>query len=268
MASLTLVRRGTISATSSDGAGPKDSSAFSAIKTASSFVVARIRDRRQDVSVQAGRVSLTDADTSPKDITITSVDVTASEVAATFRENRSDGKSGVVAYLTSATNLRLEFSISTGDTMQVAYEVREKKARRGATLRLLSTTQVRMEWDGTLAAGETIDAAFDVYDLDTVGNELLELDFKLLRLLGFSGENSMEDGLDYDQAGNPVLIRIRTFDTKAHRLLATEDIPDGDPLETGELSRVKATLSWSTGKNRPDLIVSDLLDVAATPGVA
>jgi len=143
----------------------------------------------------------------------------------------------------------------------------EAKAYKGATVRLLSTTQVRLEWDGTLTTGETIDAAFDVFDLDAVGNELLELDFKLLRLLGFKGENSIEDGLTYDERHNPITVRVRTFDTQAHALLATADIPDGDPLETGELSRIKNTITWDKAKNRPALMVSLLLDEAPTPGV-
>ncbi len=135
-------------------------------------------------------------------------------------------------------------------------------------MRLLAATHVRLEWDGTLQTGESIDAAFDVYDLNDVGNELLELDFKLLRALGFDGENSIEDGLTYDQAGNPITVRIRTFDSKADAQAATPDIADGDPLETGENSRVKSVLTWDTGKNRPSLITTYLLAVAATPGIS
>ncbi len=271
MSSLTLVRRGVISATSADGAGPKDSDAFSAVKTASSFVVARIRDRRKDVFVQQGTISITDADvggTKDSSALGTAVDTAAAVVYSTIREKRTDDYRGATVKLQSSTLVRATFNPpASGDTIDVDFQVVEHKARRGATVRLLSTTQVRLEWDGTLTADETIDAAFDVYDLDDMGDELLELDYKLLRLLGFAGENSMQDGLTYDQAGNPITLRIRTFDTKANRLAATEDIPDDDALETGELSRVKSTLTWAVGKNRPSLIVTDLLDSAETPGV-
>jgi hypothetical protein len=269
---LTLVRRGTISATSSDGSGPKDSAAFSAIKTASSFLVARVRDRRKDILRQRVAIAITDADvggTKDSAALASAVDVTASEIISQIREKRTDNFRGATVDFLSSTVVRATFNPpAAGDTIDLDVQVIEKKARRGATLRLLSTTQVRMEWDGELTAGETIDSAFDVYDLDDVGDELLELDYKLLRLLGFSGENSIEDGLKYDQAGNPILIRIRTFDTKANALAAVKDIPDGDPLETGELSRVLSTLTWSVATNRPSSIVTVLLDEAATPGIS
>ena len=271
MSSLTLVRRGTISATVADGAGPKDSAAFSAVKAASSFVVARIRDRRVNVFRQRRAIAITDADAGgTKDSTaFTAVDTAASEIITQIREKRTDDYRGATVDFLSSTVVRATFNPpAAGDTIDLDVQILEHKARRGATVRLLDTTHVRMEWDGSLTTGETIDCAFDVYDLDDVGDELLELDFKLLRLLGFAGENSIQDALDYDQAGNPTIFRIRTFDTKAHRLAATAGIADEDDLETGELSRVKVTLTWPVGKNRPSLIVSDLLDSAPAPGVS
>lgn len=271
MSSLTLVRRGTISATSSDGAGPKDSSAFAAVKTGSSFVVARIRDRRQDVSVQRGTVTISSGGTSPNDVTITAVDLACSKVSITVRENRDGNARGVTAKLTSTTNLRLAFygTVDSSEFIEVEWEVSEHKSRRGATVALQSTTAVRMAWDGTLQPGETIDCAFDVYDLDDVGDQLLESDYKLLRLLGFAGECSLQDLMTYDQAGNPATFRIRTFETKANLLLATPGLPALDALEAGELSRTTVTLTWSTGQNRPSKIQSVLeVSVAATPGVS
>lgn len=237
------------------------------IKPDSSFIVATIRDRRKNAAVQRGSRALTSSDVSPVDVTITAVDMAAAVESISFKEKRTNGNAGVSAILQSSTALRLKFdTIAPGDTIDVDWKVAEHKPYRGATMRVLDASHVRLEWDGTLGAGESIDAAFTVWDYDNAGDDIKEVLFRIQRELGFSGENSREDGLTYDNAGNPITIRIRTFDSAANLALATE-VADNDPLEAGELSRVKSILTWDIGKNRPKTIVSSVLATATNPDI-
>lgn len=271
MSTYNLVQRGVISATSADGAGPKDATLPTAIKTGSAFVVARIKDRRKDAFVQRGTVNLTDADTSPKIVTFgTAVDLACSELNVVgIKETRaSDPNSGVMAVLSSGTGITLTFdALTPGDTLDLSYEVVERKARRSATVRILNSTTVRMEWDGTLTAGETLDAAFDCFDFDNAGDDLKELLFRLQRLLGYMGENLVQDNILNDDAGNMVSFRMRVFDSKTNAEAATLDLPDGQALEAGEVSRIAITQDVNiTTADRMSLykVITDLL---STPGV-
>jgi hypothetical protein len=270
MSNLTLVRRGTISATSADGAGPKDSSAFAAVKPNSSFVVATVRDRRQNKSVQRGVVTVSEAGTSPQNVAITAVDLACAHVVVSVRENRDGNARGIVAHLTSSTNLRIEFygTVDAGENIDVRWEVIEDKPRRGATVRLLSATVARLEWDGTLQDGETIDCFFEVFDLDDEVDQLLELDYKLVRLLGYAGENSLVDLHSYNQAGNMDQFRVRVFDTAVNMNNATVDLPEGEALETGEKSRALVTIEWDPATNRRKTIYRETTALAATPGIS
>lgn len=274
MSNLTIVRRGIAHADSSVGGGisPLDV-AITAVKPGSAFLAnTSIKQRRKDVFIQNGTINITNSDAGPtKDSAAlgTAVDMASAYVIPSIREKRTDGYQGVSLKLQSTTVVRATFhQPAAGDSIDADFTVVEAKSYKGATLRLLDATHVRLEWDGTLVAGESIDAQFDVCDLDDIGDQLLETDFKGLRLLAFFGENSIEDGLTYDNAGNPITVRLRTFDNNADAAAAVKDVPDGDPMATGELSRVKSTLSWDTGRNRPSLIRTVLLAVAATPGIS
>ncbi len=268
MSTYALVQRGVAHADSSVGGGvsPLDITISSPIKLGSTVRITNLRDRRNDSSVQRGSVSLTSSSTSPTDVAITSVDVTAAEVAHSLKQKRTNNFTGATVKLLDATHIRIQFdTIASGDTVDIEWEVRERKARRGATLRVLNTTTLRMEWDGTLVAGESIDMSYEVDDYSAAGDDIKEVLFRLQRLLAIGGENSFQDKQLYDQAGNPTTLRIRTFDTLAHCEAATLDTAGG--LETGELSRCTVTLTWPTGKNRPTAIQSVITDLASTPGI-
>ncbi len=273
MSTYALVQRGVAHADSSVGAGvsPLDITLASPIKLGSAFLAARIKDRRKDAFVQAGTISITDADVGgTKDSAAlgTAVDVASSYVLATLREKRTDGYRGATVKLQSATVVRATFNPpAAGDLIDVDFQVVEKKSRRGVNLRILDVNTIRLEWDGTLAAGESIDAAYDLFDLSEFGDDVKELLFGQQRLLAIGGENSFQDLERYDLAGNPITFRIRTFDSKANCENSTFDIAAAEDLETGELSRVAVTLTWPTGKNRPTAIQSVLTDLADTPGI-
>lgn len=271
MSTYSLVQRGVISATSADGAGPKDATLTTAIKTGSSFVVARIKDRRRDASVQRAVVNLTNSDSSPKVVNLAaSVDANAAVLDINVKEIRAaDPNSGVEAHLmASGTTIVLNFDpLAMGDTIDLAYQVIEHKPRRGASVRILNSTTVRMEWDGTLAAGETIDAAYDVFDLENFGDDMKEALFRLQRLLGYQGENCVQDNITYDDAGNMTAYRLRVFSSKTNAEAATLDLEDGEALETGELVRIQVTQDINIGTNDRLSLYRVLTDLLATPGV-
>lgn len=271
MSTYSLTQRGAIAVTSADGAGPKDVDFATPVKTGSAFIVARIRDRRRDVFVQQGSIAITDADVGgTKDsAAFTSVDTAAAYVIlAGFREKRTDGYSGVSIKLQSDTTVRATFNPpAAGDTIDLEFQVVEHKARRGATLRLLDANTLRLEWDGALAAGETIDCTYEVWDIENLGDDIKELLFRLQKILGIQGENTIQDLQTYDNAGNPTSFRVRVFDTKDDAEAATVDLPEGDGLEDGELSRFKTTLEWVKGRNRPVSILSVRTHLLATPDV-
>ncbi len=271
MSTYSLVQRGVISVTSADVGTTKDATLSSAVKTGSTFVHATVRDRRRDVFVQSGTIAITDADVSPKDSAAlgTAVDTAAAYVLATIREKRTNNFYGATVKLQSSTLVRATFgTVAAGDTIDVDFQVVEHKARRGVTVRLADASTVRAEWDTQLAAGETIDIAYEVYDIESVGDDLKEILFRLQRLLAIGGEYSIQDLMTYDQAGNPASYRVRTFDDADSLEAATIDIAVDSELEDGELSRHLVTLDWSTARNRPKSIVSELTHILTpTPGV-
>jgi hypothetical protein len=270
MSTYALVQRGVAHADSSVGGGvsPLDITLASTIKLGSAFLsCGRPKERRKEAAVQAGTISITDADAGPtKDSgALTAFDVASSFVLSTLSQKRTDAYSGASVKIKDSTHVTATFhQPAAGDTIDIDFQLVEKKSYKGATLRILNATTIRLEWDGTLTAGETIDVAYDLFDLSAFGDDVKEILFRQQRALGVAGENSLQDTQVYDTAGNPTSFRIRTFDSKAHRLLATKDIVAGFP-ETGELSRVTVTLTWPTGKNRPTAITSDLTDLIATP---
>lgn len=273
MSTYALVQRGVIHADSSVGGGvsPLDITLGSPIKLGSAFLsCGRPKERRKEAFVQYGTIAITNADGGPtKDSAAlgTAVDLASAFVIPSPREKRTDGYYGVSLKLQSSTVVRATFhQPAAGDTIDADFTVVEKKSYKGATLRILNATTLRLEWDQTLTAGESIDVAYDLFDLSAFGDDVKEILFRQQRALAVGGENSMQDKELYDTAGNPTTFRIRTFDSKANRLTATPDITAGFP-ETGELSRVTVTLTWPTGKNRPTLITSDLTDLASTPGI-
>lgn len=274
MSSFALSTRGVAHADSTVGGGvsPLDIT-IAAFKPGSALRVTNIRERRQDVSRQRVALAITNADAGPtKDFAAlgTAVDVNSAAIITQMREKRTDGYQGATVDFFSATVLRATFhQPAAGDTIDLDCQVIEHKARRGATLRILNATTLRMEWDGTLVAGESIDMSYDLLDVDDLVDELLEIDFKLVRLLGYQGEGKIQDLIIPDTPGNIVSYRSRVFDTKAHAEAATFDLPAGSALETGELARYQVTVDIDKETNdRVSLIAVRVDNLAATPGVS
>lgn len=269
MADYSLAQRGSTSITSAD-TSPKDVTLPSPVKLGSSLFNATVRDRRRNELVQAGVETVSSGGTSPVNVTITAVDVAASTVQISVRENRDGVAHGVTARLTSSTNLRIEFygTVDAAENIEVAWQVIESKPQRGATARLFDENTVRIAWDGTLATGETIDVNWEVWDFNDVGNDLLEILFRELRILAYLGENLVTDLLTYDDAGNIVTCRLRIFDTKAHAETCIFDLPIGSGLEDGELARAQIVQEIDKPTNNRTALIRTLEEVADTPGVS
>ena len=193
--------------------------------------------------VHRGVVTVTVGDTSPKDIALPSpVKPGSAIVLHTLRESRLPDP-----------------------VLDLDY--------RGATIRLLDANTLRLEWNGTLSTDpetggvETITASYEVFDLENLGDDVKEILFRLQRLLGYQGENALEDGIVYDDAGRKTQFRLRVFDSAASVNAATENIPDGSPLETGELARVTVTQDFDNPRNDRILVAAVRDVLAATPGV-
>lgn len=273
MSTYSLVKRGVINLTSADVGTSKDVDLSGVVKTGSAFLTFSAKSNRKPITVQRGAISATEADASPKLAAITAVAALAqAEVRATIRETRAGDSRGATVKFTDVDELSLQWlggALAAGEDIVAEYEVTEHHlTRQGATLRLLDEDTVRAEWDTQLATGETISIAYEVYDLENLGDDLKEILFRLQKILGIQGENSIQDLQTYSQAGNPTSFRVRVFDSKDSAEDATVDLPEGDALESGELSRYKVTLDWDAGRNRPTSIVSTRTHLLTpTPGV-
>jgi hypothetical protein len=271
MSSLSNIKRGVVSITSADVGTSKDVALPSAVKTGSSFLRYSVRDRRRNVFVQQGTIAITDADvggTKDSAALATAVDTTAAQVVATLREKRTDDYRGATVRLQSATVVRATFNPpAAGDTIDVDFQVIEHKPRRAATLRLLNGTTLRAEWDLQLVAGETIDIEYEVVEFDQLADMLLEIDFMQVRALAELGENHLQDLLVRDEMRNLVQYRLRTFQTKAQALAAEPGIPDGDPLEAGEISRRTVYIAVDERTNDRSGLLGVLDQVMETPGI-
>lgn len=270
MSTYALAQRGVLALTSAD-TSPKDVTLASSIKTGSAQLHAVVRDTRRNASVQRGTVTLAEAATSPQDVTITAVDLACAHVKVSFRDSRDPaaGGHGVSAKLTSSTNLRLQFygAVGAGENIEIEWEVVEQKPARSATVRVLDANTVRVEWDGTLAAGETITVAYEVWDISPIGDDIKEILFRLMRALGYLGENCRQDLCQYDDAGNCIQYRLRIFDSRANAEASDLDLPLGSGLQDGEIARAIVTQDIDTGKNDRIDIMQVLDTVIATPGV-
>ncbi len=268
MSDYSLAQRGVITADETDAAGvsPKTVTLGSTIKPASAFIVSSIRDTRKNVFVQRGIETIDNPDTTPRNVAITAVVLAASKVEVSAHEVQTGTALGVRARLTTTTNLELVFTNpGAGDSIEVAWEVIQYMQPRSATLRILDPDNVRLEWDGTLVAGESIVASFDVWDIENFGDDIKELLFRLQRIAGYLGENCVQDELTYDDAGNLTKFRLRLFDSKVNAEDATADTVGG--LETGETARVDISQTIRIDKNDRILLLKVLTDLIVTPGV-
>jgi len=262
MSVYNLVQRGVISILPADGASPKDFVLGTTVKTASSFLTSSFKQVRKGSKLQHFTVTALAADgAGPKDTAITAVNLDRTFVRATILVDRTGTQQSATVELTSSTNVRLKWAgvLAGGDTIEAVIEVVEMEPATGVLVRLLDADTVRVEWDGDpLLAGESIDVSFEVFDIENLGDDVKEILFRQARILSFHGENAIEDLIVYDDAGNPVTYRIRTFDTKANAEAATLEIPDGDPLEVGECSRVGVVQDFNVETNDRKSIIMTL----------
>lgn len=273
MSDLAIMKRGVVTITDADVGTSKDVTLAAPVKLGSSRVLATMRDRRRNISVQRGTIAITNADAGNfKDsAAFTAVDMASSEVSMTCREKRdpTGEEHGVTVKLQSTTAVRATWAgtLAAGETIDVDFEVREHKARRGATIRILDDETLRVEWDLQLAAGETITVSYEVVDLDEIGDMLLEAQFRAQRILGELGINMIQDLTERDDMRNLTQYRIRTFLTREDAVAATLNIPDGSPLEDGEISRRTLTVDVDVRSNDRKSLISVLNSVLDTPGL-
>lgn len=268
MSTYTLVRRGVISAVATDTS--PQTATISAVKPASSFRVAMVRENRNRHKLQSGSFQLTDADSAtPKDVTITAVTLAKAKVWFSLREKRTNDEHGLTVKFNSTTVLRFTPGvIAAGDTIDVEWFVEEDVNTRGATVRLADATTVELAWDGgALLAGETIDATYEIFDVEDLGDDLKEILFRQARLLGYAGENVRQDLITYDDPGNMIMYRLRVFDTRENAEASTPDLPDGEDLEAGELARVRMTQEILAKQNDRTGLLRVLTDLLDTPEV-
>lgn len=149
----------------------------------------------------------------------------------------------------------------------------------GAKVKALDETTLRMTWfgdpgetegllnDESTGLDEIIAVDVEIFDLNAIGNAFNELLFRSLRILGYLGENVMQDLIETDDAGNVVQYRLRLFDTRAHCEAAKPDKPDGSSMQTGELARILMNQDIEISKNDRSLLLRVLTDVITTPGL-
>jgi len=237
------------------------------IKTGSSRLAQAIREVRKRVKVQRVAFAITDVSVSPLTASIDAVDMEAAEVFHSISENRTGTKHGATVRLTDVDEVTCQFAVAAGDTVDVEVQVKETLKELGATARILDESTIRVEWDRELETGEKIVLAWELVDLDEVADMLLEVQFRLQRVLGELGVNQIQDGIVRDDVGNIVEYRSRTFTTKELAVSATEDIEDGEDLEEGEMSRRKVTIDIDIRKNDRKLLISTLDGLMDTPGL-
>lgn len=274
MSVYSLVQRLVITADETDAAGvsPKDVSLASTLKPASTFITSSIRDIRKNIFVQRGVEAFVQATSFPFTRVLgTGVDLASSHVGLQFRDSRivTPTLRGLTARLVNV-GADLEFdaaALGAAETIDATWEVIQNRQPRGATVRLLDADTVRLEWDGTLVAGEKIVASVDVFDIENLGDDIKEILFREQILLGYFGENMITDLYVYDNAGNPVTFRLRVFNSKTNREAATIDLPAGDPLQTGELARVAVVQDFAVDTNDRKSITMTLTNKAPNPDI-
>lgn len=143
---------------------------------------------------------------------------------------------------------------------------------RGAFVWLQGASAIRLYWRGELITdvdygAEAITAAVQLVDFNIIGNKLNEIMHHILRALGHLGENQIVDQIARDNVTrNMIGYRERTFATRENALAATPNIADAAPLQAGELSRIKRTVSVDKAHNDRDLMYRTLELALPTPG--
>ena len=275
MSDYSLVQKTVITAdeTDADGVSPKDFALASPVKVASAFITSSIRDVRKNIFVQRDVENFTNASAFPVTVPLgTAVDPDSSHIVMSFKDFRGTMPTmrGIYARLTGA-GANIEFNagaLAVAETIDVSWEVVQNRQPRLATVRLLDANTVRLEWDGTLVAGEKIVASVEVFDIENLGDSIRELEFRTGMTLNYLGHNLMQDLIVMDKQGNLLSFRLRGFDTEVNLAAATKNIAEVQPLETGERFRTTITQDIRTDRNDRILLLKTLTDLLTpTPGV-
>jgi len=272
MSIYNLVQRGVVNVLLADGASPKNFTLGTAVKTASAFLTHSVKQIRASTKVNDFIVTAVAADgAGPKDTAIAAVVPDRTHLTATVSVDRTGSQQGAIVSLLTNISVRLDWpgTLAGSDEIKASIAVIESQPKRGVNVRLTTPTNVEVSWDGgILLAGESIDVAFEVFDIENLGDDVKEILFRQTRILSFHGENSIEDLIKYDDAGNPITYRIRTFNSKANAEAATFDIPDADPLEVGELTRVGVIQDFNVETNdRKSIIMTLIKGPASNPDI-
>lgn len=269
MSVYNLVQRGVVNVVLADGPSPKNFTLPTPVKMASSFLTHSVKSIRASTLVDDFIVTAGVANgAGPLDTVITPIAKDRTHLTATVSVDRTGTQRGAIVFLLSNNVVRLEWpgALAGSDEIKASVAVIESQPARGVNVRLTTPTNVEVSWDkGTLLVGESIDVAFEVFDIENLGDDIKEILFRQVRLLGYAGENSMQDLLAYDTQGNMLTFRVRTFDDKVNLDAATPGVTGA--LETGELSRVTFTQTILVGKNDRTLATEGLTDVAANPDI-
>ena len=272
MSEYTLTQRLIITADETDAAGvsPKVVALGSPVKPASTFIAVTVRQVRCGTRVIHITRLFTSADLFPIVTTIPGslvVDPACTHLTSSFFTDRTDGVQGILVELAlvgTATRFNTT-NLPVGEFLELAVDLVETKEPKLATVRLVDANNVELAWDGVLQPGDQIVASVDVFDLEDLGDDIKEILFRQVRLLGYEGENSMQDLIVYDTQGNMLTYRVRTFDSKVNLDGATKGATGA--LETGELSRVTFTQTIVVGKNDRTLATEALTDVLLNPDI-
>ena len=272
MSVYNLVKRGVVNVLPADGASPKNFTLTTPVKTASSFLTHSVKQIRASTKVNDFIVTALAADgAGPKDTPIAAVLKDASHLTSSISVDRTGSQQGATVFLLTNISVRLDWpgTLAGSDEIKASVAVIESLPARGVNIRLTTPTNVEVSWDkGTLLAGESIDVAFEVFDIENLGDDIKEILFRQKRILSFHGENVIEDLIKYDDAGNPITYRVRTFNSKANAEAATFDIPDADPLEVGELTRVGVIQDFNIETNdRLSIIMTLIKGPASNPDI-
>lgn len=148
----TLVQRGTLVGSGSGvAAGPIEFPLVAPLDVDASFLAHSLDVVRGLVVVSRGTISVTSADSgNSKDLTIPAVsNLATASVRPSLRETRAGNSKGATIRLLNVTTVRVEWegTVAVGEIIVVNFEVLDRRASLGATLELLTAAQAGSSTD-------------------------------------------------------------------------------------------------------------------------
>lgn len=276
MSDYALVQRGTITITDSDTT-PLKLDLPSPIKLSSAFLLTKVKDNRAPFRVLHFEDDIESTDEpSPKDVSLATPAFNLSRTTLTFGSycKRADQGMGATAELLagSPTQISIKWppTLAIPDLLHVEADIVERKDLSIGCRLIKESDQDKIEItfvEAAVATGETIEIFWQVFDIENLGDDIKELLFRTQLILGYLGENSVQDAITFDDAGNMVSYRVRIYSSKDNAEAANLDIPDAEDLDVGELIRMKAIQDIDFARNDRNSLIRVVLLKAATPGV-